>query len=1102
MKMKFPHLLLCVLCTLFFSAQAQQYDPGAGSTNLLIGQTFQSEYQDYINGTGLTPAGSSHYATFFLGAIEQGDDQPNSQFLDWVRSNQSNPYALVALSFKDNTEAGGYGQMTDNSQPLNANAVWDALKDVTSGAWDAEIDDFSQIMSSRSDTRFYLRIGYEVSLLLFAYNNGSQYVNDWLTQQANAGINVFDDPDAVAEMDRQAYIDAYNYIANRIRNVNGVTNVDFVYHPVRGLNDTRWLYPGSQFVDWVAFSIFNNDVCVEVNGTFNCQGQSIDPQLQQSIDFAKQQGHPIMIAESAVQAPASSTSGEFIDYLNRLHDVVVDNDVRVLAYINSNWPIHGWGPEWGDSRVEENTSVRNHWMSVFGTGTRYIHSGGTAPTPTCTDGIQNGDETGVDCGGSCPNSCPTVPTCTDGIQNGDETGVDCGGSCPNSCPTTGGGNCGEFGITYVNNTTGIIYHRDNNYRANFNFLCLDGDCRPGTLEDGYYKRTVTVSLNQTYNVEFKVDDASGQVIVNDQFTFTTAACSFTGGGTTPTCTDGIQNGDETGVDCGGSCPNSCPTTPTCTDGIQNGDETGVDCGGSCPNSCPTTPTCTDGIQNGDETGVDCGGSCPNSCPTTGGGNCGEFGITYVNNTTGIIYHRDNNYRANFNFLCLDGDCRPGTLEDGYYKRTVTVSLNQTYNVEFKVDDASGQVIVNDQFTFTTATCSFTGGGTTPTCTDGIQNGDETGVDCGGSCPNSCPTVPTCTDGIQNGDETGVDCGGSCPNNCPTTPTCTDGIQNGDETGVDCGGSCPNNCPTPPTGNFISGKFTPKNGRTFLTIGQDLGSVDGYVNSGLFPDPAGVTMYTDVYEMAGLTDIVNYGAGDVGLQEALNRNPNSALAVGLWMVEDANQNNGNGRPFPNGLTELVNGQHDNDLDAFAAFANNNATRPIFLRIGYEFDGPWNGYDAGRYIAAYQYIVDYLNGKGVTNIAYVWQSATWGATAPNIIDSYYPGDAYVDYVGLSFFFFDENFNGDNLQYTLDFARNKNIPIMMAEVSAQYYEFDQGTFHPFDNPGSPVQLGGEGIWNQYFVDQLLPFIKSNNDVIRHVAYINADWQSQDLWRWAGCR
>lgn len=81
----------------------------------------------------------------------------------------------------------------------------------------------------------------------------------------------------------------------------------------------------------------------------------------------------------------------------------------------------------------------------------------------------------------------------------------------------------------------------------------------------------------------------------------------------PTCDDGIQNGDETGVDCGGSnCP-ACPE-PTCSDGIQNGDETGVDCGGSCA-ACPAT--CDDGIQNGDEEGVDCGGSSCSPCSTGG-----------------------------------------------------------------------------------------------------------------------------------------------------------------------------------------------------------------------------------------------------------------------------------------------------------------------------------------------------------------------------------------------------------------------------------------------------------------------------------------------------
>ena len=54
-----------------------------------------------------------------------------------------------------------------------------------------------------------------------------------------------------------------------------------------------------------------------------------------------------------------------------------------------------------------------------------------------------------------------------------------------------------------------------------------------------------------------------------------------------TCSDEIINGDEVGIDCGGSCANACP--PTCSDEIMNGDEVGVDCGGSCGDACP--PTC-------------------------------------------------------------------------------------------------------------------------------------------------------------------------------------------------------------------------------------------------------------------------------------------------------------------------------------------------------------------------------------------------------------------------------------------------------------------------------------------------------------------------------
>lgn len=58
------------------------------------------------------------------------------------------------------------------------------------------------------------------------------------------------------------------------------------------------------------------------------------------------------------------------------------------------------------------------------------------------------------------------------------------------------------------------------------------------------------------------------------------------GAPVPTCTDGIMNGDETGVDCGGSC-DPCEMAATCDDGMMNGDEEGVDCGGSACQPCET-----------------------------------------------------------------------------------------------------------------------------------------------------------------------------------------------------------------------------------------------------------------------------------------------------------------------------------------------------------------------------------------------------------------------------------------------------------------------------------------------------------------------------------
>lgn len=115
------------------------------------------------------------------------------------------------------------------------------------------------------------------------------------------------------------------------------------------------------------------------------------------------------------------------------------------------------------------------------------------------------------------------------------------------------------------------------------------------------------------------------------------------------------------------------------------------------------------------------------------------------------------------------------------------------------------------------------------CTDGVQDFDETAVDCGGACGRcaegkGCATstdcvslvcsggacaVPACADQVQNGDETAVDCGGACARcgdgmachagtDCLSAvcaagrcavATCADGVKNGAETAADCGGGC-------------------------------------------------------------------------------------------------------------------------------------------------------------------------------------------------------------------------------------------------------------------------------------------------------------------------
>lgn len=245
--------------------------------------------------------------------------------------------------------------------------------------------------------------------------------------------------------------------------------------------------------------------------------------------------------------------------------------------------------------------------------------------------------------------------------------------------------------------------------------------------------TFTASEN-TMRIWFSL--APSASITLDAFSFEDNSCS--------TCSDGIMNGEELGIDCGG------PSCAPCIEGCMDSNAHNYDPVAEV-DFC-FCETCDDGELNGDETEIDCGGSCQP---------CGT--------------------------ICTISETKNDIINSGSQTVAVSDTITSTAQISGSADVqyfAEKTILLKPDFTSISGSqflakiqdCDVD-------CSDGIMNGDETGIDCGGSI---CPACPTCSDGIQNGDEGGVDCGGA---NCPACPTCVDGIQNGDETGIDCGGSC-------------------------------------------------------------------------------------------------------------------------------------------------------------------------------------------------------------------------------------------------------------------------------------------------------------------------
>ncbi|SHI91247.1 di-heme oxidoredictase family protein [Aquimarina spongiae] len=303
------------------------------------------------------------------------------------------------------------------------------------------------------------------------------------------------------------------------------------------------------------------------------------------------------------------------------------------------------------------------------------------------------------------NQTDPEPTCNDGILNNGETEIDCGGPNCDPCttnPPIDGGTCGDYGLTIVDGQ-GVIYSRED--LGQVLYMCtgpeFNGCVAPDKLENGYYQRAINITVGETYELGIQGGPNT---------TFTVAAgedrCYFVA-----TCSDGVQNGKETGIDCGGP---DCDVCPTCDDGIQNGDEEGVDCGGSnctigCDEVCNGTPN-------------------PNAVVSV-------TNETVENENDGTIQFTFDNVasRDNLEFSINNGSSYPYATPDNAGSFTVDNLSPATYNIWVRWGNNECPIFLGEFVILE--------GGPAPTCNDGILNQGEERVDCGGPNCGPCPDDP-------------------------------------------------------------------------------------------------------------------------------------------------------------------------------------------------------------------------------------------------------------------------------------------------------------------------------------------------------------------------
>ncbi|NKF51406.1 hypothetical protein G3R49_12640 [Shewanella sp. WXL01] len=311
------------------------------------------------------------------------------------------------------------------------------------------------------------------------------------------------------------------------------------------------------------------------------------------------------------------------------------------------------------------------------------------------------------------------------------------------------------------------------------------------------------------------------------------------------------------------------------------------------------------------------------------------------------------------------------------------------------------------------------------------------------------------------------------------------------------------------------KLLPADNKLLLFVGQDSDTIAQYQQAIPQDKLEGVTLYTTLktadanIALPAVYQSADWNSGEVSFSKTLSKAPKAALAIGLAFdsCNDVNHSE-----------NIASGAYDASIAKLADYLTSLAPRQVFLRIGYEFDGPWNCYSPSSYKQAFKRVASHLNKRNLDNVATVWQSAAWpdptiagdnraqySFNNKNHLNDWYPGDEYVDWIGVSVFYRDLKQWAYTPPYTpdfaqqqiLQFARHKQKPILIAEAAPQAYRTGALT-HSYIQKNTQKPISAEQLWQDWY-QPLFDFIYANQDVIRALAYINTHWETQGMWHCA---